>query len=119
MTKIAHCCCGSLRAEATGEPSLLGICHCTECQRRTGSAFGVSTYFPKGQVRTAGPSRVYVRGSDSLRKVEIHFCLDCGSAVFWYAEVVRTSSASPLARSPTRRCPGQRYPCGRSRGIPG
>ena len=86
MTRIARCCCGSLRAEATGEPSRFRICHCTECQRRTGSAFGVSIYFPKEQVRTDGPSKVYVRGSDSGRKVEIHFCPDCGTSVFWYAE---------------------------------
>jgi hypothetical protein len=85
MTRIAHCCCGSLRAEATGEPSIFGVCHCTECQRRTGSAFGVSTYFPRDQVRTEGPSKVYVRGSESGRKVEFHFCPDCGTSLFWYA----------------------------------
>jgi hypothetical protein len=67
MTRIAHCSCGSLRAEVTGEPALLGVCHCTECQRRTGSAFGVSTYFPREQVRAEGPSKVYVRGSNSGR----------------------------------------------------
>ena len=50
-TRIAHCCRGSLRAEATGEPVLVAACHCIECQRRTGSPFGVSAYFPKGQVR--------------------------------------------------------------------
>ena len=86
MTRIAHCCCGSLRVEATGEPMFVGACHCTECQRRTGSPFGVSTYFLKEQVRTDGPSKVYVRGSDAGRKIEIHFCPDCGSSVFWYAE---------------------------------
>jgi hypothetical protein len=86
MTRIAHCSCGSLRAEATGEPALLGVCHCTQCQRRTGSAFGVGTYFPKEKVRVEGPSKVYVRGSDSGRKIEGHFCLDCGSTVFWYSE---------------------------------
>jgi hypothetical protein len=59
-----------------------------ECQRRTGSPFGVSTYFAKDMVRTEGRSKVYVRGSDSGRKIEIHFCPDCGSSVFWYAEVV-------------------------------
>jgi hypothetical protein len=85
MTRIAHCCCGSLRAETTGEPSI-GVCHCTECQRRTGSAFGVVALFPKEQVRSEGPSRVYVRGGDSGRKVEFHFCPDCGTTVFWYAE---------------------------------
>ena len=87
MIRIAHCCCGSLRAEATREPAFLGACHCTECQRRTGSAFGVGTYFPKEQVHTEGPSKVYVRGSDSGRKIEFHFCPDCGSTVFWYGEL--------------------------------
>ena len=41
MTRIAHCCCGSLRAETTGEPAFVAACHCTECQRRTGAPFGV------------------------------------------------------------------------------
>ena len=87
MTRIAHCCCGSLRAEVTGEPVFVVACHCMECQRRTGSPFGVSTIFPKGQVRTEGPSKVYVRGSDSGRKIVIHFWPDCGASVFWYAEL--------------------------------
>jgi hypothetical protein len=86
MTRTAHCCCGSLRAEATGEPVFVAACHCIECQRRTGSPFGVSIYFAKPQVRTEGPSKVYVRGSDAGRKIEFHFCPDCGSSVFWYAE---------------------------------
>ena len=86
MSRIAHCSCGSLRAEVTGEPALVAACHCTECQRRTGSPFGVSTYFQKEQVSVEGPSKVYVRGSDSGRKPECHFCPDCGSTVFWYSE---------------------------------
>ena len=88
MTRIAHCCCGSLRAAATGEPALVAACHCMECQRRTGSPFGGSSYFSKEQVRTEGPSKIYVRGSDSGRKLELHFCSNCGSTVFWYAEFV-------------------------------
>jgi len=44
-------------------------------------------HFPKEQVRTEGLSKVYVRGSDAGRKIEIHFCPDCGSSVFWYAEL--------------------------------
>ena len=88
MTRNAHCSCGSLRAEVTGEPAALGVCHCLDCQRRSGSAFGVGTFFPKDQVRTEGPSKVYVRGSDSGRKLELHFCSNCGSTVFWYAEFV-------------------------------
>jgi hypothetical protein len=86
MTRIAHCCCGSLRAVVTGEPALVAACHCVECQRRTGAPFGVSTYFSKDQVRTQGLNKVYERRSDSGRKIEMRFCPDCGSTVFWYAE---------------------------------
>jgi len=109
MTRIAHCCCGSLRAEASGEPALVLACHCAQCQRRTGSAFGVSTYFSKEQVRTEGLSSVHVRGSESGRKIEFHFCPDCGSTVFWYAEFVPDflgialgAFADPSLPSPTR-----------------
>ncbi|HUN41330.1 MAG TPA: GFA family protein [Acetobacteraceae bacterium] len=88
MTRIAQCCCGSLRAAVTGEPEFVAACHCMECQRRTGAPFGVSCYFPKSQVRTNGSSKIYLRGSDSGRKIELHFCPDCGSTVYWYAEFV-------------------------------
>jgi hypothetical protein len=50
------------------------------------SPFGVSTLYPKEQVRTEGPSKVYMRGSDSGRKIKLHFCTNCGSTVFWYPE---------------------------------
>ena len=107
MTRVAHCCCGSLRAEVTGEPVFVAACHCMECQRRTGSPFGVSTYFAKEQVRTAGRSKVYVRGSDSGRKIEQHFC-PCGSTVLWYSEsfpdligIAFGAFADPSMPSPT------------------
>jgi hypothetical protein len=88
MTRIAHCCCGSLRAEVTDEPVLVTACHYKGCQRPTGTPLGVSAYFPKVQVRTGGPSKVHERISGSGRKIELHFCPDCGSTVFWYAEFV-------------------------------
>ena len=86
MTRTARCCCGGLRVEVTGEPPRVFICHCMECQRRTGSPFGAGAFFPKEHVRIEGPSKVYVRRGDSGRKVEFHFCPDCGTSVFWYAE---------------------------------
>ena len=102
MSRIARCYCGSLRAEATGEPAI-ALCHCTACQRRTGSAFGVVAFFPKEQVRIEGPSKVYVRGSGSGRKVEFHFCPDCGAPRCSGARSsARIMSASLSARSPTR-----------------
>ena len=101
MTRIARCCCGSLRVEATGEP-LIGVCHCTECQRRTGSAFAVVAFFPKEQVRTEGLSKVCVRGSGSERKVEFHFSPIAAPRCSGTRSSARITSAPLFARSPTR-----------------
>src|SRR5438477_9641529 len=86
MTRIAHCCCGSLRAEANGEPVLVHVCNCTECQRRTGSVFGVSSLFPKTEVHTHGPSKVYVRDGQEGRKLRLHFCPTCGTTLYGEAD---------------------------------
>jgi hypothetical protein len=47
MTRTAHCCCGALRVEASADPDAVVACHCGECQRRTGSVFGVGAYFKR------------------------------------------------------------------------
>jgi hypothetical protein len=86
MTRIARCCCGTLRAEASGNPALVAACHCEQCQRRTGAPFGISAYYPAAQVRTAGASKVFGRDSQAGRKVRIHFCPDCGTSVYWKAD---------------------------------
>ena len=85
MSRTAHCCCGALRAEVSADPSLVVACHCEQCQRRTGTAFGVSAYFPADQVRITGSSKVFSRESQAGRKVEMHFCPECGTTVFWEA----------------------------------
>ena len=39
------CVCGAVRYRAEGMPLRVTACHCTMCQRRTGSAFGVGAYY--------------------------------------------------------------------------
>jgi hypothetical protein len=72
--------------EASGEPSFVVACHCTECQRRTGSVFGVSAYFAKTQITPGGTSKTYIRDGQDGRKLHIRFCPDCGTSVYWEAE---------------------------------
>ena len=69
--RTAHCACGSLRADATGDPIAIVACHCRECQRRTGAPFGVTVLFPKEQVRIDGPIKEYVRNGQEGRKVRL------------------------------------------------
>lgn len=44
MTHEAGCACGSVRYTFTGKPYTCYACHCTTCQARTGSAFGMSMH---------------------------------------------------------------------------
>jgi hypothetical protein len=48
MTRTAHCSCGALRVEVAGEPDAVVACHCGQCQRRTGSVFGVGAFGDSG-----------------------------------------------------------------------
>jgi Glutathione-dependent formaldehyde-activating enzyme len=61
MQRVAQCVCGSLRAITTGDPALVYVCHCRECQRRTGSVLHAGASFMKTQVRVEGPSTVFAR----------------------------------------------------------
>ena len=87
MARTAHCSCGALRVEVSGEPDAVVACHCGECQRRTGSVFGVGAYFKKERVRSEGPDKIYVRDGQEGRKLRNHFCPTCGTTVFWEADL--------------------------------
>jgi hypothetical protein len=80
--RTARCCCGLLKAEADGEPAVVSLCNCIECQRRTGSPFGIGAYYEADQVRVAGLSTVYQREVEG-RWLRFHFCPSCGSTVYW------------------------------------
>jgi hypothetical protein len=83
-TRQASCHCGQLRVEVHGEPLAVSIGHCLDCQRRTGSAFGMQAGFAADQVRVEGRVAGYARISDEADRKEhvFHFCPECGSQVF-------------------------------------
>ena len=83
----ARCCCGALRAVAVGDPAAVVICHCTECQRRTGSVMGVSAYYPRESVKTSGPAASFTRPGQSGGGFTQHFCPTCGTSLYWEAEL--------------------------------
>lgn len=85
MTREAACHCGRLRLEVSGDPSVVSICHCLACKRRTGSAFGMQAAFERAQVRIRGRYATYTRISDEAdrKRHDFHFCPECGSQVFY------------------------------------
>ena len=82
----AQCACGGLKVEVTPDPQLVIMCHCEECQRRTGAPFGVAAYFGKNDVAFSGESTVYERISDAGRWIRGHFCPTCGTTLYWFFE---------------------------------
>jgi hypothetical protein len=73
------CQCGAVRYEVTAPPLTVYACHCTECQRLSASAFGMSMPVPRGAVRiTKGTPKRWSRTADSGNLVSGLFCGDCG-----------------------------------------
>jgi len=66
------------------------MCHCLDCQRRTGSLFGIAAFFDREVVSVvAGVSKTFTRDSSYVGSlVTFHFCPECGSTVFWERESV-------------------------------
>ena len=102
-TRVAACHCGKLRAVCEGEPVRVSVCHCLECQRRTGSAFGVSARYPKEKVRAEGPSRQYSRIADSGFRLTFDFCPSCGTTIHWHLDQFpEVTAVAALARGQIR-----------------
>lgn len=84
MTKReASCCCRQLKLEIEGEPIRVSICHCLECQRRTGSIFGVQARFLREQVKIIGNATRFERTGDEGNTARFGFCPTCGATVYW------------------------------------
>jgi len=71
---------------AEGEPSAVVACHCIECQRRTGSVFGVGAYFPAERLTLSGETKQFARPTDSGQPFVTHFCPNFGTSVYWRAD---------------------------------
>ena len=88
MEHVATCRCGQMRAVCAGEPVRVSVCHCLNCQRRSGSAFAVQARFPEERVRLSGEiSDWSVVGKNGARAT-FRFCPCCGSTVTYTSEAM-------------------------------
>jgi hypothetical protein len=77
------CQCGAVRYQVEGEPISLALCHCMQCQKQSGSAFGMSFIVPKGAFHLLrGTLKTFSRLADSGRSVHCAFCPECGTRIY-------------------------------------
>ena len=71
-------------------------CHCTECQRQSGSAFAMSMPVKKDSLTVTGPTKQFTRMADSGNEVTGVFCPECGVRIYH----VLSSSPEVLSLKP-------------------
>ena len=78
-----QCHCGFVTYEAEIDPDDISICHCTDCQRLTGSPYRVTVRSAREAVRLTGnPPKIYTKTAGSGRARLLSFCPECGTPLF-------------------------------------
>jgi hypothetical protein len=75
------CLCGKVRYSADTEPRFVGVCHCADCQRFTGSAFSTVMAFPASELKVIGALKTFTKAGDTGKPIHRRFCPECGSGI--------------------------------------
>lgn len=77
------CHCGAITIEGEVDPETATICHCTDCQTSTGSAFRVSIRAPGATLRMNGRPATYLKTTANSGNPRVQaFCPTCGSPIY-------------------------------------
>jgi hypothetical protein len=78
-----RCHCGSITYEAEVDPEKVEICHCTDCQTLSGSAFRTIVPVREESFRlVSGEPKAYVKTAESGNKRIQTFCPECGTPIY-------------------------------------
>ena len=82
MTEITGgCLCGKVRYTLTGEPLATMVCHCTHCQKQTGTSFSILLAAKSAAVSVTGTLASYADEGSSGQPIRRKFCSTCGSPI--------------------------------------
>ena len=77
------CHCGYISYEADVDPDNVEICHCTDCQTQSGSAFRTVVPTPEKEFKLlSGQPKIYVKAAESGAQRELAFCPECGTPIY-------------------------------------
>jgi hypothetical protein len=77
------CHCGYITYVAEIDPEDVGICHCTDCQTLSGTAFRTSVRAHKAAFQLkSGEPKIYVKTAESGAKRAQAFCPECGTPIY-------------------------------------
>jgi hypothetical protein len=76
-----QCLCGQVHYTVAGDPLMVGICHCRNCQRQSGAPFSVVWAVADDAFAQAGTTREFIDRGDSGAPVRRLFCPECGSPI--------------------------------------
>ena len=75
--RTGSCLCGGVHFVVTGQPIRVGLCHCKDCRKASGSAYSAFAIWPRDAFETSGEVASY--GTRS-------FCPTCGGRVAWIGD---------------------------------
>jgi hypothetical protein len=82
MSKVSgSCLCGRVTFESGAEPKMVAVCHCTHCQKSSGSSYSVNLGMAAEEVTISGPLTIYEDTGFSGMPVLRKFCGTCGSPI--------------------------------------
>jgi hypothetical protein len=77
------CHCGAITIEGEADPETTQICHCTDCQTGTGSAFRISIPVPGTSFKMTGQPTTYLKTTAESGRPRVQaFCGKCGSPIY-------------------------------------
>ncbi len=83
MNVDGSCFCGHITYGADVDPNMVGICHCTDCQTNSGTAYGVFVAVVGDSFELqSGELKSYEKIADSGAVRSLNFCPECGTRIY-------------------------------------
>lgn len=82
------CLCGAVRYVLKGKPQAIALCHCTHCQKQSGSPFSFNLFIREADYEQRGETQVHVDTGDSGQPSYRQFCGSCGSPIMTKATTI-------------------------------